>query len=112
MSCSVAILGCLGLQFSIRVRTRVLSVKRKEPKGQVCTMLSLGCVGVREGEQIALQKEILYTLFPLPIQEKKEKEKNYNSKPFSCSHFFWGMQLRTAVSQSYPDNNNSYHIKG
>lgn len=67
----MATLGLLGLQFGVRVRTRVVSLKRKEPMGQVGMMLSVGCVGVREGEQIALQKEILHTLFPPSVQEKK-----------------------------------------
>lgn len=47
----MATLGLLGLQFGIRVRTKVVSVKRKEPMGQICMVLSLDCVGVREGEQ-------------------------------------------------------------
>lgn len=79
--------------------------------GQVCMMLSLGCVGVREVEH-KLHKEVLHTLFPPSVREKKDKDNNYNSKSFSCLHFFLGMQLCTAVSRSYPDNNNSYDIKG
>lgn len=70
--------------------------------GQVCTTLSLGCVGVREGEQTALPKEVLHTFFH--PRDRKDKEKNCNSKPFSNLHFFLGMQLGTPVSQSYPDN--------
>lgn len=52
-SYSVATLSLLGLQFGIRVRTKVVSVKRKEPMHEICMMLSLGCVGVREQEQNA-----------------------------------------------------------
>lgn len=52
-SCPMAMLGLLGLQFGIRVRTKVVSVKKKEPMGQTCMVLSLGCVGVREEEQNA-----------------------------------------------------------
>lgn len=52
-SYSTATLGLLGLQFGIRVRKKVVSVKRKEPMCQICMVLSLGYVGVREVEQIA-----------------------------------------------------------
>lgn len=66
----MATLSPLGLQSGIRVKTRVVSVERKGPMGQVCMMLSLGCVGVREGEQIVLQKSSI--MYSLPsIQEKK-----------------------------------------
>lgn len=49
-SCPMA---TLGLHFGIRVRTKIGSVKRKKPMGQICMVLSLDCVGVREGEQNA-----------------------------------------------------------
>lgn len=51
-SYSMATLG-LELQFGIRVGTKVVSVKMKEPMGQICMVLSLGYVGVREVEQNA-----------------------------------------------------------
>lgn len=49
-SCPMATVGLLGLHFGIRVRTKIGSVKRKEPMGQICMVLSLDCVGVRERE--------------------------------------------------------------
>jgi len=56
-------------------------MKRKEPTSQICMILSLGCVGVREREQTALQKEILHTVFS---QFKRKKIRKRITTP-NCS---------------------------
>lgn len=76
----MATLSPLGLQSGIRVKTRVVSVERKGPMGQVCMMLSLGCVGVRKGSKLFFKKAVLCTLFP------QSKRKNKRKRTITLSH--------------------------